>query len=306
MTDRKALPGKFVWFEHLSREPRKAQGFYAEVLGWRMQPFSMGDSSYDMIYVGDTMIGGYAAPSGQSQPSHFISYVSVEDVDAAAREAAVSGGKVVQAPFDASGVGRMARISDPQGAELCLFKSITGDPPDTVPPQGGWVWNELHTTDPAGAAAFYEKVLGFSHRAMDMGPSGTYHIVSRGGVDRGGITGHLAPAVPPHWLPYVAVADADATIERARKYGAKIAMGPLDIPGVGRFGVLEDPTGAVLAVLKPQPRQGSRGRPERSTAQSTAPSKKSTSPVSRLYSAPTTIRSCSAISCSSIAEPWRR
>ncbi len=30
-------------------------------------------------------------------------------------------------------------------------------------------------------------------------------------------------------------------------------MGPMDIPGVGRFGVVQDPTGGVLAVLKPLP-----------------------------------------------------
>ena len=59
----------------------------------------------------------------------------------------------------------------------------------------------------------------------------------------------------PHWLPYVAVEDADATIARARKLGGTICFGPEDIPNVGRFGVLQDPTGAALAVLKPFPMQ---------------------------------------------------
>ena len=89
---------------------------------------------------------------------------------------------------------------------------------------------------------------------MDMGPAGTYHIVSRGGVDRGGVTGHLPGGVPPHWLPYVIVDDADATVTRAKQAGASIAMNPQDIPGVGRFGILKDPTGAQLAIMKPQPR----------------------------------------------------
>jgi hypothetical protein len=39
---------------------------------------------------------------------------------------------------------------------------------------------------------------------------------------------------------------------RARR-DATIPFGPEDIPGVGRFGVLEDPTGAVLAIMKPLP-----------------------------------------------------
>jgi predicted enzyme related to lactoylglutathione lyase len=273
MSDRKLLPGKFVWFELVSRDPRKAQAFYEEVLGWKVAPFPMGDVTYEMILAGDTldtMIGGYAAPESDRQRAHWISYVSVEDVDATAKAATAEGGKVVEAPSDIPGVGRKARIADPQGAEMCVMRNAAGDPPDTAMAHGGfasvtsgrWLWNELHTSHPTRALAFYEKVLGFSQRSMDMGPGGIYHILSRGGVDRGGVTSHLQAGVPPHWLPYVAVDDADATIARARKIGATIPMDPEDIPGVGRFGVLQDPTGAVLAIMQPQPmdtrQQGSR------------------------------------------------
>jgi predicted enzyme related to lactoylglutathione lyase len=258
MTERKLLPGKFVWFELVTRDAKKAQAFYGDVFGWRVQPFPMGAFTYEMILTGatiDTMVGGYASPGNGRQPSHWISYVSVDDVDASAATAGANGGKVIEAPHDAPGVGRMARISDPQGAELCLLESSTGDKPDAPAAPGQFFWNELHTTDPTSAVAFYEKVLGFSHRAMDMGPAaGTYHILSRAGVDRGGVTPHLAPGLPPHWLPYVAVDDVDATIARAKKLGANIPMNPEDIPGIGRFGVLHDPTGAVLAVMKPLPR----------------------------------------------------
>jgi predicted enzyme related to lactoylglutathione lyase len=256
--NRAPLPGKFVWFEHVSKDAKRAQGFYGEVLGWRVQAFPMGAFTYEMILTGealDTMIGGYAAPKHERQPSHWISYVSVEDVDAAAKLATANGGKVLEAPYDTPEVGRMARIADPQGAELCLFKSINGDPPDTQGADRRFFWNELHTSDPQKALAFYEKVVGFSHRGMDMGPGGVYHIVSKGGVERGGVTHHLQSGAAPHWLPYVSVDDTDATIARAKKNGATIPMPPEDIPGVGRFGVLQDPTGALLAIMKPLPRQ---------------------------------------------------
>jgi predicted enzyme related to lactoylglutathione lyase len=261
MSDRNPLPGKFVWFELVSRDAKKAQAFYGEVLGWKVQPFPMGAFTYEMIYTGttaDTMIGGYAAPKSDRQPSHWISYVSVEDVDATAKAAAANGGKVVEAPFDLPGVGRSARIADPQGAELCVFKNATGDPADAPATPGRFFWNELHTSEPTKALPFYEKVLGFSHRSMDMGPGDTYHILSKGGVDRSGVTSHLPRGVTPHWLPYVFVDDVDVTIARARKLGATIQVGPEDIPGIGRFGVLEDPTGAVLAIMKPLPREEQR------------------------------------------------
>src|SRR5947199_4556977 len=148
MSDRKLLPGKFVWFELISRDAKKAQAFYGEVLGWKVQSFAMGDLTYEMIYAGDTMIGGYAAPLNDRQPSHCISYVSVEDVDAAAKAAAANGGRVIEAPHDIADVGRAARIADPQGAEICPFKSAMGNDPDAPPPNGGWFWNELHTAEP--------------------------------------------------------------------------------------------------------------------------------------------------------------
>jgi predicted enzyme related to lactoylglutathione lyase len=257
MRDRKQLPGKFVWFELASSDRKKAQAFYGGVLGWKAVGFPVDGTTYEMIFAGetpDTMVGGYVATGGDAGRSRWIANVSVEDVDAAAAAAVVNGGKVVVPPHDLPGVGRAATITDPDGAELALFKNATGDAPDvSATPPGRFIWNELHTSDPERAAAFYEKVVGFSHRSIPS-PAGPYHILSRGGVDRGGITSHLPTGAAPHWLPYVNVDDVDATIERARKLGARIPVEPENVMDVGRLAVLEDPTGAVLAVMKPNPR----------------------------------------------------
>ena len=50
--------------------------------------------------------------------------------------------------------------------------------------------------------------------------------------------------------------DVDTTIARTKKHGGSVTFGPEDIPGVGRLGGLMDPTGAALAFIKPNPRQG--------------------------------------------------
>src|SRR5262245_56009138 len=131
MADRQALPGKFVWFELVSKDAKKAQAFYGDVFGWKVEPFSMGGFTYEMIYAGGTMLGGYASPKTDRQPSHWIAYVSVEDVDAATKATTANGGRVVEAPSEIPNVGRTARIADPQGAEICVFKNSSGDPADT-------------------------------------------------------------------------------------------------------------------------------------------------------------------------------
>ena len=55
---------------------------------------------------------------------------------------------------------------------------------------------------------------------------------------------------PPHWLNYIAVSDVDASVKKAESLGAKICVPPQDIPGIGRFSVFTDPTGAAIAVFQ--------------------------------------------------------
>ena len=247
-------PGKFVWFEHASADPKRAQAFYGEVLGWKTRSWG----AYEMIFAGetpDTMVGGYVVDAKRPR---WISYLSVEDVDAVARAVAENGGRVLEGAREVPGAGRIARVSDPQGAELSLFTKEGGDPPDArrdeAPPARRFFWNELHTRDPLRALAFYEKVLGYERQTLEMGPAGRYHLLARGGAGRAGVSDEAEDGA--HWLPYVSVDDPDATLSRARRLGAEICTGPLDIPGVGRFGVFTDPTGASLAVMKAIPPAG--------------------------------------------------
>jgi predicted enzyme related to lactoylglutathione lyase len=253
MSSQVHLPGKFVWYELVTPDAARAKRFYGELFGWRSQTAPVGTRTYDLILAGDAMIGGYAAAGPGDRPQ-WIACVSVTDVDAAAKAAIAGGGAVVEPPGDIPTVGRRARITDPAGATIYLYKRNGGDHPDTGNvPAGHFLWNELHTPDPAAALAFYETVVGFEHRAMPMGGDDVYHVIGKGGVDRGGASHHLEPGYPAHWLPYVVADDPDATLARVKGLGGAVRMPAISIPGVGRFGVLADPAGAVLAVMKPMP-----------------------------------------------------
>jgi predicted enzyme related to lactoylglutathione lyase len=54
----------------------------------------------------------------------------------------------------------------------------------------------------------------------------------------------------PGWIGYVAVEDVDASALQATKAGGRVYHAATDIPGVGRFAVVGDPQGAVLALFK--------------------------------------------------------
>ena len=56
--------------------------------------------------------------------------------------------------------------------------------------------------------------------------------------------------VPPNWLVYIGTEDVDASAGKAKELGATVHMPPTDIPNVGRFAVLMDPTGAAFALFK--------------------------------------------------------
>ena len=245
------LPGKFVWFECITTDARKAQAFYGEVLGWKVESAPMGDFTYDMIKAGDTTFGGYGQAQGGAPP-HWIGYLSVDDVDAAAKKVVALGGKITDKPSDIPTVGRMARVTDSLGARFNLFHSEQDDPADD--PAAPVQWMEMTTADEAKSLAFYQKLLGYEDKAMDMGPGGTYHMLQKGSVPRAGLMKSPQPEIPTTWTPYFKTDGCDAAVDRAKRSGGKIAMPGTDIPNIGRFAVIVNPLGAAFGILQPAPR----------------------------------------------------
>lgn len=121
------------------------------------------------------------------------------------------------------------------------------------PAPGTFCWNEVMTRDVEACVGFYTQLLGWTTEKVDMGPAGTYTLFKNGECQVGGCMGMDGPQfenVPPHWLSYIAVDDVDATAAKAGELGAAIHCPPMDIPGIGRFCVVQDPTGAAIAFFK--------------------------------------------------------
>lgn len=108
---------------------------------------------------------------------------------------------------------------------------------------------ELHTPDPKKARAFYEKL--FRWKFKDAGiPGMDYTLVDMGGAPGEGGGGMMAsmPGEPPHWLPYVDVDDVAKSAKKAAGLGGKVLMDKTEVPGMGWFAVIQDPTGATIAL----------------------------------------------------------
>jgi uncharacterized protein len=125
---------------------------------------------------------------------------------------------------------------------------------------GSFCWLELGTTDRSAAKNFYSNLFGWAAEDMPMGPDMTYTIFRIDGNDTGGayqlMKEELDAHVPPHWMPYVKVESADASAAKAVALGAKQIVPPSDIPNVGRFAVIQDPSGAHINIFQPGQHRG--------------------------------------------------
>lgn len=243
--------GRFVWFEYVSKDAPKAQGFFGELFGWSTKSVPMPDGAYTMIAAPDgPTIGGYAAsPDGNPQAS-WLPYLLVPSAADAAAKVKSLGGSIMKEPFKVGDFATMAVVLDPLGAPLSLWQPAK--PEDAPKPAAGhFVWNELSSKDPEASVSFYSKLGGFTSSKMDMGAMGTYHLLESGGQSRAGIMAQQMPGAPHAWLPYVQVASADPTTDKAKRLGATIVVPPTDIPNVGRFAIFVDAQGAATGILQP-------------------------------------------------------
>jgi predicted enzyme related to lactoylglutathione lyase len=112
-------------------------------------------------------------------------------------------------------------------------------------------WNELATTDAAKCTSFYTQLFGWTTETLPMGQGATYTMFKHGGKNVGGMLQMDANwgTIKPHWMPYILVEDVDACAKRLTELGGKVCVPPTDMM-VGRFAVVEDPTGGYFSIIK--------------------------------------------------------
>lgn len=119
MTNPNTTHGAPSWIEHSSTDTEAARKFYEDVLGWTIGEMPMKDgATYPMIMVGDKPVGGFPPMPGQGG---WLLYITVDDVDARVAKAKSAGAQIVREAMTAPGVGRMAAISDPFGAQIAFI-----------------------------------------------------------------------------------------------------------------------------------------------------------------------------------------
>jgi predicted enzyme related to lactoylglutathione lyase len=116
---------------------------------------------------------------------------------------------------------------------------------------GLFAWYDIMSVDEAVTAAFYSGLFGWDTSAEPR-PTDGYRMLSFDGRGFGGSlpwkeTGRS------FWMGYVQVTGIEERVAKARKLGATIFVELMEIPNVGRFSVLDDPTGAPFYLYEVAP-----------------------------------------------------
>ena len=247
----------FVWYELTTNDIDAAQKFYGDVIGWKTQDSGTPGMDYRQWTMGGTPIGGLMSippdAAAHGMRPGWLGYLNVADLDASIAEIQKAGGTLRMPGMDMPGVGRIALLTDPQGAAFYIIQPAM-EGTSTVfapgkPGHGGW--HELHTTDWQAALAFYGDQFGFAKTdALDMGPMGTYLLFNSGGDAIGGMMNN--PNIPhPGWLYYFNVEDISTARTRVEAAGGTILMGPQEVPGGMWILQAQDPQGAMFALVAP-------------------------------------------------------
>jgi uncharacterized protein len=236
------------WVDVSTPDIAGATSFYTSLFGWTAEDLGEQAGHYTMLRKDGADVAGLG-PNFSGGPPSWMTYLAVDDVDAAVARVADAGGSVMMPPDDIFDSGRMAVAADPAGAVFGMWQAKQHIGSAVVNEPGTPVWHELETRDAAASKAFFGKVVGWSTAPME-GNDG-YDLVQVGGRTVGGImnmSGEEWGGMPSHFMPYVAVTDADATAAQAKALGGAVGVEPQDIP-IGRFAVLADPYGAHFSVI---------------------------------------------------------
>ncbi len=242
--------GRFCWHELVSTDIEKALRFYESLLGWTSTAMPMSEGmTYYILKNGDKQVGG-AMKSPPNVPSGWLVYVAVDDCDASAKKITELGGQVMLQPTTVPDMLRFACGMDTQGAAFGIMQGLGPQPPlSETPLPGTFVWDELYVKDQSAAAKFYGALFGWTGKVGEGDPMKYWHWLN-GGKDIGGMLTLEQPNVPPHWLGYVAVSDVEGATKKTAELGGEVLMDSMDVPKVGKFSIVQDPTGAAFALFR--------------------------------------------------------
>ena len=247
-------PDRPIWFDLMTSDAEGARKFYGSVLGWEYDISGPEFGGYAMARRGSDVCAGIGQ-LGEDDPSPpaWTVYFGVTSADATAEKITAAAGRVMVSPMDVGDFGRMAICQDPTGAVFGLWQPMKHRGSDLVGDVGAMVWSEVNTRDAVAASAFYCNVFGLRDEVMEMGGA-PYHMLNTAEGPACGVMQMTAEFgdMPPHWMAYFAVENAERAKAQVEAAGGTVPFGPFESP-YGKIIVVMDPQGAAVSLIEVKP-----------------------------------------------------
>ncbi len=241
--------GTVCWVDLMSPDPAKARKFYGSVFGWEFSESGEEHGGYLMCSVnGDAVAGIGRMPEGMDMPSVWTPYLKTPDVAGLVARIEAAGGQIVQPTMEVPQMGHMAIVTDPSGAVVGLWQPNQHHGFDTFGSEGAPCWFEVNTPDAAAVRDFFASLFELSPEKME---GMEYWTMREGEPPRWGVLQMTKEweGLPPHWMSYFTVDNADAAVTRITEGGGKVQVPPFDTP-FGRITVATDPYGAAFTAIQ--------------------------------------------------------
>ena len=243
--------GAPCWIDLYSSDTEKATEFYGGLFGWTAELQREEFGGYFTFLKDGKHVGGCMANDGQQgMPDVWTTYLTTDDVERTAKDAAAKGGQVHMEPMQVAENGSFAIIGDPGGAGIGAWQpdQVTGFEIWNEP--GAPRWFELHTAAYDATVDFYRDVFGWNTNTYSDTPEFRYTTLRSGADDLAGImdASQLSEGAAPGWTIYFGVEDADAALERVVELGGKVTQEAKDTPW-GRLAQAADPTGTAFKLM---------------------------------------------------------
>lgn len=121
-------PGRFIWHDLAAADTAAALDFYRAVFGWTaITEYANGGHFIRLQCDGQDVGSMYALSRREREhgvPSHWTSYVCVENIKAATCRIEAAGGVILVPPFEVENIARIALVADTLGSIMGLWESL--------------------------------------------------------------------------------------------------------------------------------------------------------------------------------------
>jgi uncharacterized protein len=251
MTTRDTAPaGAPCWADLWTSDVEGSKRFYGQLFGWESEAPDPEFGGYFSFTLNGVRVAGCMGDMGPDMKANntWKPYLATPDTNKTLELAETNGAQIVVRGMTVGDLGVQSVLVDPGGASLGTWQPITFQGFTVINENGAPGWFELHTRDYERAVDFYRTVFSWETTVASDTEQLRYTVFrsSAGGEDVGGVmdaSAWQAEGTPNEWSVYWDADDCAAQVDKVKKLGGSVIIGPDDTP-YGVLALCADPAGA--------------------------------------------------------------